>query len=287
MTGRTLKVSRGMKEEDEKQRKLEVNRKGNRGKKEKKRVSFEGLGSDKENWKKEIEELAKIIENKRAFNEEVEKRKKREEEWLEKEREWEERIKILKERMEKIEKELERKEEVRDGEEAGERGSSRAESKWGGSAYSMFSGTSRLSEDRLSVRELDKIKRLISNREREEREERKNNVVIKGLDEETEKEVSIERVEAFFKDKLDTVCKVEACWRSGKVVVVKLEKEEEKLQVLRNKSKLKGKRIFIKKDLTWEERRVQEKINKWVREERSKGMRDVKIGKGRIRIDGI
>lgn len=77
--------------------------------------------------------------------------------------------------------------------EAGERGNSRAESGWGGSVYSVFSGTSRISEDRLSVREMDKIKWIISSREREEKEERKNNIVIKGLDEKTEKEISIER----------------------------------------------------------------------------------------------
>lgn len=39
--------------------------------------------------------------------------------------------------------------------------------------------------------------------------------------------------------------------------------------------------------MTWEERRTQEKINKWVREGRGKEMKDIKIGKSRIRIKRI
>lgn len=101
-----------------------------------------------------------------------------------------------------------------------------------------------------------------------------------------EKEISAERIEAFFKEKLDIICKVDACWRSGKVVVARLENEEGKLQVLRNKSKLIGERIFIEKDLTREERKIQEKINKWVREGKDKEIKELKIDKGRIRING-
>lgn len=286
-----LKPSRGgggKKEEDERQRKLEINKEGNRSEKEKKKVSFEEAGKGTEGLKREIEGLEeRMKENKRTFNREVEKWKKKEEDWVLKERVWDIKIDILEERMQKIEEELKRWKEEKKVEdrmsETGERGNSRAESRWGGSVYSVCSGTSRMSEDRLSVREVDKIKRMLSSREKEER---KNNVVIKGLGKEMEKEINIERVEAFFKDKLNIICKVDACWRSGNVVVVKLENEEGKLQILRNKSKLKGERIFIEKDLTWEERRIQEKINKWVREGKGKEMKDVKIGKGRIRING-
>lgn len=156
-------------------------------------------------------------------------------------------------------------------------------SRWG-SVYSVMSGTSRMSEDRLSVREVDKIKKMISSREKDER---KNNIVIKGAEREMEKEISTEKVEKFLKEKLDITCKVDACWWSGKVIVVKLESEEEKMQVLKNKSKLKGEKTFIERDLTWEERRVQEKINRWVREGRGKERKDIKIGKGRIRIEGV
>lgn len=40
---------------------------------------------------------------------------------------------------------------------------------------------------------------------------------------------------------------------SGTVVVVKLENEDKKKEIMSNKNKLKGERIFIENDLSWEE----------------------------------
>lgn len=59
-------------------------------------------------------------------------------------------------------------------------------------------------------------------------------------------------------------CKIESCRISGNIIV-KLGNEEEKKKVMKKKSRLKslkGERIFIENDLTWEERKIQEKINK-------------------------
>lgn len=53
---------------------------------------------------------------------------------------------------------------------------------------------------------------------------------------------------------------------------------------MQNKSILKGGVIFIEHDLTWEERKVQEKIDRWVRAERDKGGL-VKAGYAKVRID--
>lgn len=47
---------------------------------------------------------------------------------------------------------------------------------------------------------------------------------------------------------------------------------------MRNKFKLKGEKIFIKNDLSWEERKIQDKINTWAKTERKRAG-----GKGRIR----
>lgn len=47
---------------------------------------------------------------------------------------------------------------------------------------------------------------------------------------------------------------------------------------MRNKFKLKGEKIFIKNDLSWEERKIQDKINRWAKTERKRAE-----GKGRIR----
>jgi len=93
-------------------------------------------------------------------------------------------------------------------------------------------------------------------------------------------------VAELIKDKVGVEAKVVGYRVSGTVVVVRLEDEETKREVMRNKSKLKGENIFIENDLSWEERNVQWKINRWVKEQRRKGM-DVKVGIGRVRVKGI
>jgi len=52
---------------------------------------------------------------------------------------------------------------------------------------------------------------------------------------------------------------------------------------MRNKYKLKGERIFMENDLTYEERKVQEKMGRWAREKRAGGM-EVKVRRGRLKI---
>lgn len=54
---------------------------------------------------------------------------------------------------------------------------------------------------------------------------------------------------------------------------------------MRSKNKLRGERIFIENDLTWEERSVQGEIARWVKEEKEKG-RSIQIGTGRVKING-
>lgn len=93
-------------------------------------------------------------------------------------------------------------------------------------------------------------------------------------------------IEELIKTKLGVDMKTEGYRVSGTVVVVKLENEDKKKEIMSNKNKLKGERIFIENDLSWEERKIQEKMNRWAREKREKGFQ-VKIGLGRIRIGGI
>lgn len=95
-----------------------------------------------------------------------------------------------------------------------------------------------------------------------DRDERKNNIIIKGMD--REGEITRERMEEFRREKLNIEVKVIRCRRSGGVLVVKLENEHMKKKVMRNKSKLKGRNSFIENNLSWEERKVQEKINRWI-----------------------
>lgn len=52
---------------------------------------------------------------------------------------------------------------------------------------------------------------------------------------------------------------------------------------MKDKIKLKGDRIFIENDLSWDERKIQEKINKWAKEQKSK-KEEIKVELGRVRI---
>jgi len=66
------------------------------------------------------------------------------------------------------------------------------------------------------------------------------------------------------------------------VLVIKLENVEMKREIMRNKYK--GDRIFIENDVSWEERRIQERIVRWARDQKEKG---VKIKIGRVRIENV
>lgn len=61
-------------------------------------------------------------------------------------------------------------------------------------------------------------------------------------------------------DRIGVQVRVEAAWKGGDVVVAKLGSVEEKRQVMINKSKLSGSRMFIENDLSYEDRKRQEEI---------------------------
>ena len=121
--------------------------------------------------------------------------------------------------------------------------------------------------------------------ERQEREDRKNNVVIRGMKE--EEVVTRLVVENFLEKVLKERSKVK--WvrptKSKEVIVVGLQNREEKAKIWKNKYKLKGSNIFIDDDLTKEERIRQSEIRKAAKIERGKG-HEVRVGYNRIQIDG-
>lgn len=51
-----------------------------------------------------------------------------------------------------------------------------------------------------------------------------------------------------------------------------------------HKNKLKG--IFIDNDLSWEERKIQEEMNRWAKIQRGKG-EEIKVGLGRIKVKEV
>lgn len=68
--------------------------------------------------------------------------------------------------------------------------------------------------------------------------------------------------------------------------MARVESEGKKKEIMMNKDKLRGERVFIENDLSWEERKVQEKINKWAKEKRQRG-EDIKIALGKVRVEGV
>jgi len=115
----------------------------------------------------------------------------------------------------------------------------------------------------LSTREVERIRRWVTEKNREER---RRNIILKGIrlpkEAEKDKKREAEWVERLIRDKVGVDINVLGCRESGTVLVVKLESEEEKREVMRNKHRLKGEKIYIENDLSWEERNIQVKINK-------------------------
>lgn len=119
-------------------------------------------------------------------------------------------------------------------------------------SYASISALSSVSE-----REVEKIRKFVAEKDREKR---RNNIVIKGirLPKELEKDGKGGRewVAALINEKVGVKCKVINCRESGAMIIARLENKEVKKQVMRNKFILKGEKIFIENDLSWEERKI-------------------------------
>lgn len=266
---------------DGKQRKLTAeNSFGN------KKVTFREESEDKIN--NEVMEKVKILlqEELREFKELKEKWRNNIKKVERKERIWEERIKGLEEKIGILEKES--IESIKEGQYTEEDMSNSVESIRGSrkgrsnSRQSSWRG-SKYSDDILSEQEVGKLRRLVREKERENR---RNNIVIKGMD--IEKTVKDREgwVQELLNDRLKVGCKIVNVKKSGPVLIVKVDNEESKKKVMKNKYKLKEGNIFIENDLTWEERKIQEKIGRWVKEQKSKGLK-VKASYARVKINEV
>lgn len=121
--------------------------------------------------------------------------------------------------------------------------------------------------------------------EERERNLRKNNIVIKGIEAKKLGQIDYKWVEKFIERIMDVTIKVTRYRVSGNVIVATIENGKEKDKIMRRKGRLGEKKIFIENDLTWEERKIREKIWEWVKVERKKG-RSVKIGYASVKIEG-
>lgn len=236
--------------------------------------------------KKELMEMSEKL--RKEFNDKLKEEKEK----------WEEmsaKVKDLEERIEGYEAEIkDLREELRG--ERDETGSFEARSNysvatsrrssWRGGYSRASSGEERDGScDRLSVREVGRVRRLMND---QEKEKRRNNKVIKGLviEKEMGKVVTKEMVGRWIKEKIGVEVKVTDCRSSGNCLIATLDREEMKSEVMRNKSKLRGEKFFIENDLTWDERKVQERIYRWAKQEREKGI-FIKVGFARVQIRGV
>lgn len=133
-------------------------------------------------------------------------------------------------------------------------------------------------------KEVRKIKKKIVE---QEKKERKNNIIIKGL--RTGKENVREKVETFLKEELEVTGGIKKTELRGtqnsNVALVELENWEKKQEVMSKKSRLDTKRIYIEYDLTYEERKVQVAIREKARKLQEEG-KVVKVGYRKLNIQG-
>ncbi|KAF2885784.1 hypothetical protein ILUMI_20389 [Ignelater luminosus] len=108
-----------------------------------------------------------------------------------------------------------------------------------------------------------------------ENERRKDNIVINGLKVANEGQLQCEDIESFLENNLKVKTKLKSVKEikiaSGqRIVMAKCEALEQKLQIIKAKSKLKGTQCFIEDDLTKEERKIQAILRNKARNEREK-----------------
>lgn len=168
---------------------------------------------------------------------------------------------------EKLKQELEKiKEEFKEGEPAAGKGTKTKERK----EHEMSSGDSR--------RANEELKWLA---EEAERERKKKNLVISGLEILDKKTLA-----GWFALKLGAKVEVRKIWKirsKEKTIGVQLERKKQKLEVIKNKSKLKDSQeiIYINNDLTWRERQNRKEVVKKVKELEGDGT-ECKVSYNRI-----
>ena len=134
--------------------------------------------------------------------------------------------------------------------------------------------------DKTKEVEMQKIKTIVEN---QERIERKNNIVIMGL--ENNSKNAKDRAIEFFKERLEIEDKVKWVKEEGynkKIILVSLKTLEDKQEL---KDQLKGSNIYINHDLSREDRNIQRKLREIARQEREQGA-EVRLGFRKIRING-
>lgn len=134
-----------------------------------------------------------------------------------------------------------------------------------------------------------RIERLEFEKERKDREERRNNVVIKGEsfgNENLEKVVS-----EFLKDKINVEGKVKKAvnikTKENRIITIaELESIEMKKEVMIKKKLLGNEKVYIDDDMTFKERAIQSRIREIAKKKKKEGS-EVKVSYMKICVDGM
>jgi len=125
--------------------------------------------------------------------------------------------------------------------------------------------------------------------ELKEREERRRNIIIKGvMVREGWRREAVEEVIGALGMRVE----IESCWKLGRgtgegqeMILMKLKDERQRKEILEKRRNLRGRRERIVEDWTWKERRMRWKLEEIAIKEEEKGRQEW-IGYGRIKIEG-
>lgn len=141
------------------------------------------------------------------------------------------------------------------------------------------------------IEELEKkVEESVQKLEAQDKEKRKNNLIITGLKIDIEDRNALkEAVKNFITQNLKIEPKIKTVYKIGDArCVIELENWTDKMEVLKNKAKLhliKDQKVYLDSDLTVSERKIQASIREKAKELKQKG-ENVKIGYQKLIING-
>ena len=206
-----------------------------------------------------------------------------EEKWRREKKEWADRLERVEKRLEEVERE---EEKIKEMEERLKNLEMRRKKDDGVGEGRRGEGEGKGTGREEWVTRVQGVERKL---EMKEREERRKNIIIKGVGREgtamrrAREVLDIVGIQGKIKGVRDLGGRGQG--REERMLEVKMESMEEKREIMRNKGKLKGRKERIGDDLTWKERKMQWMLRMLGEEEERKGNR-VRVKYGKIEIEG-
>jgi len=126
--------------------------------------------------------------------------------------------------------------------------------------------------------------------ERRDREDRKNNIIIKGLAIEKNENDLKGKTEKFIESKIKVKAEILYARRIGNRnwILAKVANFEQKIKIMESKKSLGEEKIYIDNDRTRKEREIQKEVIRTVKQEKERDKNaEIKIGFGKFSVNGI